>query len=46
MRSHMFKENSPFLSDEFLDELTKEINQQFGGPTNEQNVDPSKNDIG
>ena len=27
----MFKENIPFLSDEFLDELAKEINQQYGG---------------
>jgi hypothetical protein len=41
----MLKENSPFLSDDFLDELAKEINQQFGGSTNEQNVEPAKNDI-
>ena len=26
----MFKENNPLLSDEFLDEITKEINLQFG----------------
>ncbi|MEH7375549.1 MULTISPECIES: hypothetical protein [Bacillaceae] len=41
----MFKENSPFLSDDFLDELAKEINKQFGGPTNEQYVEPTNNDI-
>ncbi|MEH7123711.1 bacitracin ABC transporter ATP-binding protein [Bacillus sp. JJ1532] len=40
----MFKDNSPFLSDEFLDELAKEINQQYGGQTNEQNVEPISND--
>ena len=27
----MFIENRPFISDEFLDELAKEINQQYGG---------------
>lgn len=41
----MFKENSPFLSDDFLDELVKEINQQFGGPANEQYIEPANNDI-
>lgn len=25
----------PILSDEFLDEVVKEINEQFGGPLNE-----------
>ncbi|MEK4228521.1 bacitracin ABC transporter ATP-binding protein [Solibacillus sp. FSL H8-0538] len=40
----MFKENSPFLSDEFLDELAKEINQQYGDNTNEQNKEPISND--
>jgi hypothetical protein len=38
----MFKE--PLLSDEFLDELAKEINQQYGGPINDQNVEPKNND--
>lgn len=41
----MFKENSPFLSDDFLDELAKEINKQFGRPTNEQYVETTNNDI-
>lgn len=41
----MFKENSPFLSDEFLDELAKEINKQYGGPTNEQDPEPISNDL-
>ncbi len=40
----MFKENIPFLSDEFLDELAKEINQQYGGHSNEQNVEHMIND--
>jgi hypothetical protein len=26
----MFKENNPLLSDEFLDEIAKEINLEFG----------------
>ncbi|MDQ0155804.1 bacitracin ABC transporter ATP-binding protein [Robertmurraya andreesenii] len=26
----MLKENDPLLSDDFLDELAKEINQQYG----------------
>lgn len=34
----MSKKNSPFLSDEFLDELAKEINQQNGDYSNEQDV--------
>jgi hypothetical protein len=41
----MLKDNDPFLSDEFLDELAKEINQQFGGPTDEQNIEPPTNHI-
>lgn len=40
----MFKEKTPLFSDEFLDELAKEINQQYGGHLNEQNVE-SKTDI-
>jgi hypothetical protein len=40
----MFKENKPFLSDEFLDELVKEINQQYGDHTNEQNVESINHD--
>jgi len=33
----MFKENEPLISDEFLDMLTKEINQLYGGPDFEEN---------
>ncbi|NHC42145.1 bacitracin ABC transporter ATP-binding protein [Bacillus sp. MM2020_1] len=40
----MFKENRPLLSDELLDEIAKEINQQYGGPINDQNVEPINND--
>ncbi|WP_338752658.1 hypothetical protein [Bacillus sp. FJAT-52991] len=40
----MVKENSPFLSDEFLEELAREINQQYGDNTNEQNAKPISND--
>ncbi|WHY58607.1 bacitracin ABC transporter ATP-binding protein [Peribacillus simplex] len=40
----MFKDNSPFLSDEFLDELAKDINQQYEGPTKEQIAEPINND--
>ncbi|MFD6210601.1 bacitracin ABC transporter ATP-binding protein [Peribacillus sp. NPDC060253] len=29
--------NNPIISDEFLDQVAKEINQQFGGPINEKN---------
>lgn len=35
----MSKEDRPLLTDEFLDEVVREINQQFGAPLNEQNVD-------
>ncbi|WP_157406150.1 hypothetical protein [Neobacillus drentensis] len=40
----MSKENSPFLSDDFLDELAKEINKQFEGPITEQFVEPTNNE--
>ncbi|WHZ02918.1 bacitracin ABC transporter ATP-binding protein [Neobacillus sp. YX16] len=40
----MFKENRPLLTDEFLDELANEINQQYGGPIKEQNEEPINND--
>ena len=33
----MLKDNEPLLSDEFLDKLTKEINQLYGGPDFEEN---------
>ncbi|WP_066392296.1 hypothetical protein [Neobacillus mesonae] len=32
----MHKEKNPIISDEFLDEIVKEINQLYGGPTEEQ----------
>ena len=31
------KTNNPIISDEFLTQVVKEINAQFGGPTNEKN---------
>ncbi|MEI4800545.1 bacitracin ABC transporter ATP-binding protein [Bacillus sp. FJAT-51639] len=40
----MFKEYSPFLSDEFLDNLAKEINKQYGSPTKEQIVESINNE--
>jgi hypothetical protein len=40
----MFKENNPFLSDEFLDEVVREINQLYGGPVEDKNDVPSNND--
>ncbi|PLR75661.1 bacitracin ABC transporter ATP-binding protein [Bacillus sp. V3-13] len=33
----MRKENGPLLSDEFLEEAAKEINELYGSPTKEQN---------
>ena len=41
----MFKENIPFLSDEFLDELAKEISQLYGDHTNEQNAEHINNGL-
>ncbi|WP_350300147.1 bacitracin ABC transporter ATP-binding protein [Peribacillus frigoritolerans] len=31
------KTNNPIISDEFLDQVVKEINAEFGGPINEKN---------
>ncbi|TDL63431.1 bacitracin ABC transporter ATP-binding protein [Rhodococcus qingshengii] len=39
----MLKENKPLLSDEFLDELANEINQQYGIPINDQNMESINN---
>lgn len=36
----MTKEKKNLLSDDFLDELAKEISQLYGGPTKEQNDIP------
>ena len=33
----MFKEKKPLFSDEFLEELAEEINQQYGVPSPERN---------
>ncbi|MCK1981267.1 MULTISPECIES: hypothetical protein [Peribacillus] len=30
------KSNNPIISDEFLDQVVKEINAEFGGPINEK----------
>lgn len=40
---YMLKENKPLLSDEFLDELANEINQQYGIPINDQNMESINN---
>lgn len=38
VEKHMHnKTNNPIISDEFLDQVVKEINAQFGGPINEKN---------
>ncbi|CAH0288031.1 bacitracin ABC transporter ATP-binding protein [Peribacillus sp. NPDC101481] len=31
------KTNNPIISDEFLDQVVKEINAEFGGPIKEKN---------
>ncbi|HWO96939.1 MAG TPA: bacitracin ABC transporter ATP-binding protein [Bacillus sp. (in: firmicutes)] len=41
----MSKENNPLLSDEFLDEVVKEINQLYGGPAKDENDVPTDDDI-
>lgn len=40
---NMTKVKKPILTDEFLDELAKEINDQYGWPKKEQNEEDSKN---
>ena len=40
----MHKEKNLIISDEFLDELVKEINQLYGGPTEEQMTEPIDHD--
>lgn len=35
----MHNEKNPIISDEFLNELAKEINEEFGWDTVEQNVE-------
>jgi len=36
----MSNNKNPLLTDEFLDELAKEISQLYGGPSHEQNDVP------
>jgi hypothetical protein len=40
----MIKDNNPFLTDEFLDEVVKEINQLYGDGTTEENDVPTENE--
>ena len=40
----MVKEKKPILSDEFLNELAKEINELYGGTDNEQDTGIVNND--
>jgi hypothetical protein len=35
----MHKDNRPLFSDDFLDELAQQINEEFGGPANEQDLE-------
>jgi hypothetical protein len=39
----MSKDKNPLLSDEFIDELVKEINQLYGDPSEEQNDEENEN---
>lgn len=41
----MSKENNPILSDEFLDEVVKEINQLYGDPAKDENDVLTDDDI-
>ncbi|MEJ9229942.1 bacitracin ABC transporter ATP-binding protein [Peribacillus butanolivorans] len=34
------KTDNPIISDEFLDQVAKEINEQYGGPAKEKNDQP------
>jgi hypothetical protein len=40
----MSKDKIPFLSDEFLDKVIKEINHLYGGSTKDQNNVPINNE--
>lgn len=37
----MTKQNKPLLTDEFLNELAKEINEEYGWALEEQNTEPT-----
>ncbi|MDP4147476.1 MAG: bacitracin ABC transporter ATP-binding protein [Bacillota bacterium] len=41
----MSKEKIPFLSDDFLDEVVRELNLLFGGPAYEQNESAPTNEV-
>jgi len=41
----MFKDKNPFFSDEYLEELAKEIDQQYGGLIKEHMADPLENEL-
>jgi hypothetical protein len=41
----MLKENNPLLSDEFLNEVAREINQLYSGPGKEKNEEPENNEV-
>ncbi|MBA9026124.1 hypothetical protein [Peribacillus huizhouensis] len=41
----MFKENNPLLSDEFLNEVVRKINREFGFPIKEKDEDLIMNDL-
>ncbi|WP_155928809.1 hypothetical protein [Bacillus sp. UNC41MFS5] len=41
----MYKDKNPFFSDEYLAELAKEINLQYGDPIKEKLTDPIENDL-
>lgn len=40
--NNMSKQNKPLLTDDFLDEVAKEISELYGGPTAEQNDLPDE----
>ncbi|MDF2856693.1 MAG: hypothetical protein K0Q87_2544 [Neobacillus sp.] len=43
-RGSMSKDKKPLLSDEFIDELVKEINHLYGDTSEEQNNEESINE--
>ncbi|MBZ5752550.1 hypothetical protein [Metabacillus rhizolycopersici] len=41
----MSKKSKPLLSEEFLDEIAREINELYGEPNNEQKGDLNDTDV-
>ncbi|MCM3651651.1 bacitracin ABC transporter ATP-binding protein [Metabacillus litoralis] len=41
----MSKKSKPLLSEEFLDEIAREINELYGEPNNEQKEDLNDTDV-